>query len=222
MPATVLSINVGTPRQVATAGRPVTTAIWKAPVSGRLAARGVNLDGDDQADRTVHGGPDKAVYVYASEEIALWRSELGRDLGTAPFGENLTTAGLDVSGAVVGERWRIGTALFEVAQPRSPCYKLAMRMADPTFVKRFAAASRPGAYLRIVQEGDVGAGDSIDVVSRPEHGITVRLVFDAVLNEPALTSEALRAPELPAELRSWLQARLHRRGGTAPTQGLSE
>jgi MOSC domain-containing protein YiiM len=154
----VVSVNVGRPRPVQTGRRTVSTAIWKTPVEGRVAVRGVNVDGDDQADRSVHGGPDKAVYAYASEEIRRWRDELGRDLGAAPFGENLTTAGIDVSGALVGERWRIGTTLLEVVQPRLPCFKLGLRMGDPAFVRRFAQASRPGAYLRIVEEGELGAG----------------------------------------------------------------
>jgi MOSC domain-containing protein YiiM len=207
MTAKVSSVNVGRPRQVPTARRPVSTAIHKTPVAGRVAVRGVNLDGDDQADRTVHGGPDKAVYAYAAEEIAWWRGQLGRDLGDAPFGENLTTTGLDVSGAVVGERWRIGSASFEVAQPRTPCYKLALRMDEPGFLKRFAAASRPGAYLRIIDEGDVGAGDEVVVVSRPDHGVTVRLVFDALMTDPSLIPRALRATELPVDLRDWLGSR---------------
>src|SRR3954470_11400845 len=137
------SVNVGRPRRIETAGHPVTTAIWKQPVEGRVAVRGVNLDGDDQADRTVHGGPDKAVYAYAVEETRTWEAELGRDLGSAPFGENLTVEGMDVSGALIGERWRIGTTLLEVVQPRLPCFKLGLRMGDPGFVRGFARASRP-------------------------------------------------------------------------------
>src|SRR3954465_16009975 len=145
-PPTVESVNVGEPRSVDVNGHTVLTAIWKYPVAGRVAVRGVNLDGDDQADRSVHGGPDKAVYAYAREDIDRWEAELGRSLGAAPFGENLTTEEVDVSGAVVGERWRIGTALLEVAQPRLPCYKLALRIGEPRFLRSFAEASRPGAY----------------------------------------------------------------------------
>jgi len=145
--ARVASVNVGRPRPVDTGRRVVETAIWKRPVAGRVAVRGVNVDGDDQADRTVHGGPDKAVYAYALEEIRQWEDELGRPLGAAAFGENLTTEGIDVSGALVGERWRIGTTLLEVVQPRLPCFKLGLRMGDPTFLKRFAESSRPGAYM---------------------------------------------------------------------------
>src|SRR3954452_12948833 len=115
--AHVVSVNVGRPRTVCTGRRAVSTSIWKAPVEGRVAVRGVNVDGDDQADRSVHGGPDKAVYAYALEDTRLWEAELGRELGSGAFGENLTTEGIDVSGALVGERWRVGTTLLEVVQP---------------------------------------------------------------------------------------------------------
>ena len=208
--ASVVSVNVGRPRPVETGRRTVTTAIWKTPVEGRVAVRGVNLAGDEQADRSVHGGPDKAVYAYASEEIGAWKAELHRDLGAAPFGENLTTEGLDVSGALVGERWRVGTTLLEVVQPRLPCFKLGLRFGDPTFLKRFALASRPGAYLRVVEEGDVGAGDAIDVdfASLPDHGVTVRHIFDAVLLDESLIPHVLGAPELLPSLRELLASRI--------------
>ncbi len=144
---------------VDTGRRLVETAIWKYPVEGRVKVRGVNLEGDRQADLTVHGGENKAVYAYAIEETRLWEEELGRELGAGAFGENLTTEGVDVSGAVLGERWRVGTTLLEVVQPRLPCFKLGLKMEDPTFLKTFAQASRPGAYLKIIEEGDLGAGD---------------------------------------------------------------
>lgn len=202
--ARVLSVNVGRPRPVSTGRRTVETAIWKEPVEGAVRVRGVNLDGDMQADRSVHGGPDKAVYAYATEEIRDWETELGRQLGIAPFGENLTTEGIDVSGALVGQRWLIGTTLLEVAQPRLPCFKLAIRMDDPTFVRRFARASRPGAYLRIIEEGTLQAGDEITVTEQPDHGVTLRLVFDALLGDRQLIPEALHAPQLPDHLREWM------------------
>jgi MOSC domain-containing protein YiiM len=207
--ASLVSVNVGRPRPVATGRRTVSTAIWKTPVAGRVAARGVNLAGDDQADRSVHGGPDKAVYAYALEEIRAWEAALHRDLGPAPFGENLTTEGIDVSGALVGERWRVGTTLLEVVQPRLPCFKLGLRFGDPTFLKRFALASRPGAYLRIVQEGELGAGDAIevDLESLPDHGVTMRHIFDAVLLDDSLVPHVLEAPELLPSLREWLTSR---------------
>jgi MOSC domain-containing protein YiiM len=203
----VVSVNVGEPRPVEVNGHTIWTAIWKSPVEGRVPVRGVNLRGDDQADRSVHGGPDKAVYAYAAEETELWEAELGVSLGPGAFGENLTVRGLPVSEAVIGERWEIGSALLEVAQPRLPCFKLGLRMGDPGFVRRFAAAGRPGAYLRVVREGDIGAGDPIQVMSRPDHGVTSALVSRALLGEPRLQSAALEAPELPADLRAWLEGR---------------
>jgi MOSC domain-containing protein YiiM len=206
--ATLLSVNVGRPRQLSVRrGRPLMSAIGKAPVDGRVRVAGVNVDGDDQADRRVHGGPDKAVYAYASEDAAFWAAELGRELGPGAFGENLTTEGLDVSGAVVGERWRIGDVELEVCQPRLPCNKLALRMGEPSMVKRFAQASRPGAYLRIAREGALAAGDAIEVVSRPSHGVTVRHVSDAILLDEALLVAAAAAPELPADLAAWMRSR---------------
>ncbi len=203
-----MSVHVGRPRAVPTRGAPVTTAIWKYSVEGRVAVRGVNLDGDDQADRSVHGGPDKAVYAYAVEEVRAWEGELGRGLGGAAFGQNLTTQGIDVSGALIGERWSIGSTLLEVAQPRLPCFKLGIRIGSPGFVRQFAHASRPGAYLRIVEEGELGAGDSIAVVSRPDHEVTSRMVSDAILRDPALIPLVVRAHQLPAELRSWMSQRV--------------
>jgi MOSC domain-containing protein YiiM len=203
----VESVNVGMPRPVQLNGHTVLTAIWKSPVEGRVAVAGVNLRGDDQADRSVHGGPDKAVYAYAQEDAEWWEGELGRLLGDAPFGENLTTRGLPVSEAVIGERWTVGSAVLEVAQPRLPCFKLGLRMGDRLFPKRFAAAARPGAYLRIVSEGDIGAGDTIEVTSRPAHGVTSEVVSRAILGEPDLLPKALEATELPEELRAWMAER---------------
>jgi MOSC domain-containing protein YiiM len=199
----LISVNVGEPKRIDTGRRIVETAIWKDPVEGRVKVRGVNLDGDRQADLTVHGGPNKAVYAYAIEETRLWEEELGRPLGAGAWGENLTTEGVDVSGAVLGERWRIGTTLLEVVQPRLPCFKLALKMGDPTFVRRFAQASRPGAYLKILEEGELGAGDEIevDLAGRPDHGVDVRLVSDAFLVDHSLIPQAREAPQLLDSLR---------------------
>ena len=203
----VESVNVGTPRPVQVNGHTVLTAIWKHSVSGRVPVRGVNLLGDDQADRAVHGGPDKAVYAYAREDIDWWENELQHPLGSAPFGENLTVKGLPFSEAVIGERWRIGSVLLQVAQPRLPCFKLGVKMNDPRFLKRFAAAGRPGAYLRILREGDIAAGDEIAVHDRPTHAVTSALVSRALLGERHLLPAALQAPELPADLRAWMRQR---------------
>jgi MOSC domain-containing protein YiiM len=155
----------------------------------------------------VHGGPDKAVYAYASEDTEWWEAQLAAPLGAGAFGENLTVRGLPVSDAVIGERWAVGSTVLEVAQPRLPCFKLGLRMGDPRFLKRFAAAGRPGAYLRVIHEGDIGAGDQIDVLSRPAHAVTSALVSRALLREPQLLAAALQAPELPAGLRDWMHER---------------
>jgi MOSC domain-containing protein YiiM len=193
----LVSVNVGRPQQIAVRrGRPLMSAIGKQPVEGRVRVEGVNVAGDQQADRRIHGGPDKAVYAYAREDEAWWAEQLGRDIAPGMFGENLTTEGVDVSGAVIGERWRIGTVELEVAQPRLPCAKLGTRFGDLGMVKRFGEASRPGAYLRIVTEGELGAGDQLEVLSRPQHGITVAFVSDAVLLDETLRERAGSAPEL--------------------------
>jgi len=206
--ARLISVNVGRPQQLSVRrGRPLMSAIGKAPVGRRVRVAGVNVEGDDQADRRVHGGPDKAVYAYAAEDTAFWAAELGRELGPGAFGENLTTEGIDVSGAVVGERWRIGDVELEVAQPRLPCAKLALKLGEPQMVKRFAQASRPGAYLRILVEGSLAAGDAVEVLSRPEHGVTVRDVSDAILLDETLLASASSAPELPGELAAWMRER---------------
>jgi MOSC domain-containing protein YiiM len=170
----VVSLNVGQVRTVEWNGHPVTTAIWKLPVTERVSLRGVNFAGDDQADRTVHGGADKAVYAYATEDYEYWRGVEPFDAGPAVFGENLTTGGIDLSSSRPGDRWKVGSAILEVVQPRLPCYKLGIRVGDQHFLKRFMIAARPGAYLRIIQEGDVGAGDEIEVISRPAHAVTMR------------------------------------------------
>lgn len=207
--ARLVSLNVGRPRVIgARRGAPVLSGFVKTPTAGRLRTRGVNVEGDDQADRSVHGGPDKALYAYASEDTAWWAEQLGRDLGAGTaFGENLTTTGVDCSGAIIGERWRVGSALLEVCQPRLPCFKLGMVHDDPGLLRRFAQASRPGAYLRILEHGELGAGDPVDVLDRPAHGVTVRLVADGFLCDRSLLRKALFAPQLASGLREQIAPR---------------
>ena len=173
MSGRVVSVNAGMPREVRDGERVVRTSIWKAPVAGRVAIRGINVAGDEQSDRSVHGGPRKAVYAYASEDLEWWSVELGRPIGPGTFGENLTLAGIDVTGARAGERWRVGSAVLEVTQPRLPCFKLELRMEQPGFIERFIAGCRPGAYLAIVDPGEVAAGDPAIVLSRPEDAPTM-------------------------------------------------
>jgi MOSC domain-containing protein YiiM len=203
----LLSINVGRPRMVPRGNGSVATAIWKHPVEGPVAARGVNLDGDDQADRSVHGGPDKAIYAYASEDTAWWEAELDRPLGPGAFGENLTVAGLDLAAMEVGQRWRVGSATLEVSQPRMPCFKLGLRFGDPRMLRRFAKAGRTGTYLRIVEEGVLEAGDAIEVGPAPGHGVTVALIAAAYLSDHALAAKMLAAPQLAEDWREWAQER---------------
>jgi MOSC domain-containing protein YiiM len=171
-----------------------------------VAVRGVNVEGDEQADRRVHGGRDKAVYAYAVEDVRQWEAELGRDLGAAAFGENLTTEGLEVSGARVGEQWRIGTVLLQVTEPRVPCFKLNLKLGDSRFGPRFTRGGRPGAYLRIVEEGELGAGDAIEVVRRPDHDVTMRLMMQLALVEKHRLGELLAArPDLTGEWREYVE-----------------
>jgi MOSC domain-containing protein YiiM len=208
--AHVLAVNVGEVRAVQVGKRLITTAIWKHPVAGRVPVAGVNVRGDDQADRTVHGGPDKAVYAYGRADTAWWEHRLGIDLGPGAFGENLTVAGVDVTNALVGERWAVGSTLLEVRQPRLPCFKLGLRMDDPRFPRRFAEAGRPGAYLAIIEEGEIGAGDRIEVVSRPSHHVTVGLIALTYLRERHRLHELLEADALPLNWREWILERQDR------------
>jgi len=206
--AKVVSVNVARPRTFELNGKRATSSIWKSPVTGRVPVRGVNLEGDDQADREVHGGPDKAVYVYALEDVRFWEAELDRTLELAAVGENLTTENVDVTGAVVGARWAIGSAELEVSEPRSPCWKLAYKMDDPKFVRRFTAAGRPGAYLRIVREGEIGAGDEVRILSTPSHGMTVGDVFRIYSRDRSEITKLVEIPELSESWRSWAKRQL--------------
>jgi MOSC domain-containing protein YiiM len=201
----VVSVNVGTPRGVRYRGNTVPTAIWKDPVAGRVKVGGHKVEGDVQGNPQVHGGPDKAVYAYAAEDYEWWGSELGQDLGPGTFGENLTLRGIDVSNALVGERWRVGGTLLEVAQPRIPCFKLGIRMGSQRFPARFAAAGRPGAYLRIVTEGEVAAGDPAEVVHRPGHDLSVAEVSRIYHDDHAGADRLLHVPELAGTWRPWAE-----------------
>ena len=204
MSARVVSVNVGRPAALSTGSRAVPSAIVKQPVTGPVAARGTNLAGDEQADKVHHGGPDQAVYAYASEDTEFWSELAGRELGPAAFGENLTLAGVEVSGARIGERWRIGTAELRVAGPRVPCFKLEARIAVRGFQRRFLHGGRPGAYLAIVGEGDVQAGDPVEIVHRPDHEVTVALAIEALLVDLSRVPELepARADMLP-KLAGW-------------------
>ncbi|MEO8200531.1 MAG: MOSC domain-containing protein [Gemmatimonadota bacterium] len=199
----IVSVNVGLPREVTWRGRTVLTAIWKTPVgTDPVWLRGVNLVGDDQADRSVHGGPDKAVYAYAAEDYQFWSQHHSLETVPGLFGENLTVEGVDLSATRVGERWQVGSSVLEIAQPRLPCFKLGIRLNDQHFLKVFLNAGRPGAYLRIVEEGQVRAGDVVTVISRPSHDVTVGLMNRAMTNRE-LAPALLAADQLPDSWRRW-------------------
>ncbi len=215
----VLSVNVGTVREFEYSGRPAKSAIWKSPAAGRVAARGVNLGGDDQADRKAHGGPDKAVYAYAVEDARWWEQEIGRPFAYGEFGENLTTEGIEVNNALVGERWEVGTTVLEVSEPRIPCWRLGVRMNDRTFPRRFAEAMRPGAYLRIVVEGSVGAGDEIRVVERPGHDLTIRDVSRIYTRDRDEVERLLAVPQVSESWRRWATDFLQRTKGRPADAG---
>lgn len=215
----VLSVNLGRVRKFEYNGRSARSAIWKSPVAGRIIARGVNLDGDDQADRKAHGGPDKAIYAYAVEDARWWEKDLGRPVQYGEFGENLTTEAIAVNDALVGERWEIGTAVLEVSEPRLPCWRLGVRMNDQMFPRRFTQALRPGAYLRIIVEGDLGAGDEIRVVDRPDHDLTIRDVFRIYTRDRDEVERIVVNPRMSESWREWakewLQKAKDRRAGAA-------
>jgi MOSC domain-containing protein YiiM len=205
----VVSVNVGRPTPLVTGSRVIESAIVKAPVEGPVAVRGVNLEGDDQADRSVHGGPDQAVYAYASEDIAFWTDVTGLELGGGSgriFGENLTTAGIDVSDARIGERWRIGTVELRVTGPRIPCFKLEARIGVRGFQKQFLHAGRPGAYFAIAEEGELRAGDAVEVVHRPGHDVTPRLIVETMwLDRTRLAEVEPAVPDMLPKLREWYE-----------------
>jgi MOSC domain-containing protein YiiM len=182
----------------------VTTSIFKAPVSGRIRVNRLNLAGDEQSDLTVHGGVDKAVYVYPSEHYAYWREELpGFPLSWGAFGENFTSEGLLEDTILIGDRLRIGTAEFSVTQPRMPCFKLGIRFDRADMVKRFLRSGRSGFYLSVSQEGEVAAGDTVTFISRDDHAVSVADVVSLYAADEANQDLLRRASKLPALPEGW-------------------
>ena len=174
----ILSVNVGGPREVQWRGHTVRTSIWKSPIEGRVRVRTLNLDGDEQSDLTVHGGADKAVYVYPSEHYAFWRGELpNMEFPFGAFGENLTTEGLLEDSVRIGDRLRAGSAEFVVTQPRFPCYKLGIRFGTEKMIVRFLRSERSGFYLAVLREGDIGAGDPIERIAADPESLSIAEVF---------------------------------------------
>jgi MOSC domain-containing protein YiiM len=208
----VLSVNVGLPREVEWRSEAVETAIFKAPVSGPVAVTRLNLAGDRQADLSVHGGADKAVYAYPGEHYAYWREELpGVALPWGAFGENLTIEGLAETELRVGDVLRVGTAEFVVTQPRLPCFKLNTRFQRPDMVKRFLRSGRTGFYLGVLKEGHLSAGDSIELVPAEPSAIGVTEVVTLYTNKGDggdLLQRALRTPALPESWRDHFRHRL--------------
>jgi len=208
----LLSVNVGLPREALWNGKLVRTSIFKTPVKGRVRVATLNLSGDEQSDLSVHGGADKAVYVYPSEHYPFWRKELpDMDLPWAMFGENFTTEGMLEDAVHVGDRIQVGSAEFVVTQPRMPCYKLAIRFGRPDIVKRFLRSGRTGFYLAVLREGEVTAGDSIELLAHDEHGVTVADIV-SLYTADATNQELLRRvselPALPAGWRDYFRQRI--------------
>ena len=201
----IVSVNVGRPREFSWAGIG-RSSIDKQPVTGPTYAARLGLEGDQVSDTQHHGGPDQAVYAFAREDLDLWAERLGREVRDGQFGENLTTRGIDVNEAELGERWQVGTATFEVASVRIPCndFKNWQRLNgydDKAWVRRFTEEGRPGPYLRVLQEGHVSAGDELRVVHQPGHGVTVATMFRALTTQRSLLPELLRVDGLVTEAR---------------------
>jgi MOSC domain-containing protein YiiM len=205
--ATVVSVNVGRIAPTPYGGRLRQSAIDKRPVDGQVVARRLGVDDDEHGDRH-HGGVDKAVYAYAYEDLRAWAAMLDRPLRPGQFGENLTTLGVDVTGAVIGEHWRLGSATLEVSCPRIPCRTFAGFLGEPRWVRRFTAYGAPGAYLRVVGEGRLGKGDAVAVLDPPDHGLTIGEAFRILTGDHARAARLLVAPQLPAlaheKARIWL------------------
>jgi MOSC domain-containing protein YiiM len=196
--------------------KPVRTGIDKQPVTGRVAVHPLGLEGDVQVNRKYHGGEGQAVYAYAQEDADFWIAELGRELPPGRFGENLRTSGLDLTGALLGEQWRIGTALFEVTAPRIPCANFARFWEEPQLVKRFTAHGATGAYLRVLATGEIGAGDAIEVVHRPDHAVTTGRTFRILTTQKSRVAELAPAlHHLPVKDQPKLRARIDARTGVS-------
>jgi MOSC domain-containing protein YiiM len=212
----LLTVNVGRPRPSPWKGLSA-TGIDKRPVDGPVAVivpgpKGtgmVGLAGDRVYDVKHHGGPDQAVYAYAREDLDRWEAELGRSLANGSFGENLTTAGLDVNSALIGERWRIGPeVVLEVSCPRIPCATFQGWLERDGWIKRFTQAAMPGAFLRVIEPGDIRSGDPVEIMDQPDHDVTVALVFRALTREPDLLPRLLIADALPEEDKELARRRI--------------
>jgi MOSC domain-containing protein YiiM len=217
----LVSVNVGLPRVVTADGDPVSTGIFKEPVAGRIMLRTLNLDGDRQADLSVHGGRSKAVYVYPSEHYDYWKRELPEvELRWGMFGENFTSAGLFESELNIGDKFAVGSAAVIVTEPRMPCYKLGIRFGRPDMVKRFLASERTGFYFAVLQEGEIGVGDPLQLIERNDRSVTVSDITQLYTREKhnvQLLRRAIAVEALPESWRSYFQPRLEKL--TGPSEG---
>jgi MOSC domain-containing protein YiiM len=213
-PMRVISVNVGQPREVEWKGRRVLTGIFKEPVAGPVALRTLNLDGDRQADLSVHGGPDKAVYVYPRERYDYWRRELpDMEWPFGMFGENLTVEGLDEEAVSIGDRFRVGSAEVIVTQPRMPCYKLGLKFGRDDILKRFLESEHTGFYFRVLREGEVAAGDAITLIAHDPAGVRVgdiTRLYTYERNNLDLLRRAIAVEALPASWRDYFHEHVER------------
>ena len=210
----LISVNVGLPRVVMSNGEPVSTGIFKEPVAGHVMLRTLNLDGDRQADLSVHGGPSKAVYVYPSEHYDYWKHELPEmKLPWGMFGENFTSAGVFESELNIGDKFRVGSAVVMVTEPRMPCYKLGIKFNRPDIIKRFLASERTGFYFAVLQESEVGVGDPIELIEGSKHSVRVSDISRLYTREKhnvGLLSRAMEVEALPESWKSYFQHRLEK------------
>jgi len=210
----IISLNVGLPRLALRGEEPVLTGIFKDPVAGRVRLQTLNLEGDRQADLSVHGGPEKAVYLYPSEHYAFWKAELPEmNLLWGMFGENFTSTGLLESVTNVGDRFRVGSAELMVTQPRMPCYKLGLRFGRTDIIKRLLASERTGFYFSVLKEGEVGAGDEIELIEKNPSGVTVVEVtrlYGSARQNIDLLKRAIATEALPESWRSYFQEHLEK------------
>jgi MOSC domain-containing protein YiiM len=208
----IISVNVGLPRLVLRNDEPVSTGIFKEPVAGRVMMRTLNLDGDRQSDLSLHGGRQKAVYVYPSEHYEFWKQELpDMDLPWGVFGENLTTTGLFETEINIGDKFRIGTGEVMVTQPRMPCYKLGIRFGRADIIKRFLISQRSGFYLSVLKEGEVGAGDEFQLLEKNNSGVRVvdiTRLFSSDKENVDLMRRAIATEALPESWRKYFLERL--------------
>lgn len=205
--AWVEAVLVGRPQRYTWLERELVSSIFKDPVVGPVAVLADHLEGDEQADRHSHGGSDKAIYAYAREDLDWWSAELGRSVDDGLFGQNLTTVGLDLTNAVIGQTWHVGTAVLQVTEPRTPCWKLGLRAKDARFPRRAAASRRPGVLLRVLQQGTLQQGDPIELGPVPAHGVTAAAINRIYYREDSSLSPIFDTPELAAHWRTWAEHR---------------